>query len=376
MMTVSADYNDDVIAVHLDDITSDALYCYRKLKTWRYSHGTQRIQGTLPRNLPTYKQIYPPTSSISTTLEETLSIKSDSRTSQPSYSSVATLPVKPKRNSSNHYMNKISPSRINERTSDSVCTQKIKPDSMCYNPIHYDNITARMQGIHVSPSNGYIERRQSDQYLPDAPVPRNPDRLSVYDNVIVEPPKRSPERRVSSTKIYLQPPRNDIRSSKTYDPSRYASQEQEQFRQPKVFYQGATDACGSREQSMRSKSYDGIEMSSFSAGRLPYNATPPNYRPSPPSYKSVQQSKGILHNSMVSTKPWYQESASVYSEPLDTSSSPSNLRAISARMIPDKLVCERCCQVPISRQQRICAGCEEETYRRHKQLTDATDMLY
>lgn len=277
---------------------------------------------------------------------------------------MATLPAKPKHNSG-HYSGRLSSSYVSDRTADGICTQKIKPDSLCYNPNHYDNMAGKMQGLNIRQSNGDVDWRRSDHFNPS----RNSDRRSLYDNVI-EPdiPKRAPERQVSSTKIYLQPTKTD-RVSRSYDPSRYSSQEPDLLKQPKVYYQGASD---SREQSLRSRSYPHSIESSFS--RVPYNTAPANHRPSPPSYNSYQQTKSMIHDAVTST-PWYQEDS--YSEQFfDSASSPSNLRAISAKMIPDKLVCERCCQVPISRQQRICAGCEQETYERHKQQPNATDMLY
>lgn len=321
-------------------------------------------QGTLQqRSIPTYKQIYPPPSSVSTKRDDVASVKSDSRLIRPFHPPVATLPVKPKRNSSNHYINRTTAPYVNDRGSEGVCTQKIKPDSMCYNPNHYEDVASRIQGLSLQP-NGDVERRRSGNY-PE--VVRNGDRRSVYDNVIETDPPKSTERRVSVAKVYLQP--STQRVSKSYDPSLYMNGEQDQLRQPKVYYQGALD---SREQ--KAKSYgDGIDAT-YPYPQIPYNAMPPNYRPAPPSYQSYQQAKGTLHNSLGTARPWYQEDS--FSEQYSSASSPSNLRAISAKMIPDKLVCEKCCQVPISRTQRICGGCEQETFRRHKKLTEPTDMLY
>lgn len=255
----------------------------------------------------------------------------------------------------------MSSSFINERTVDDVCTQKIKPDSLCYNPNHYDDVRDRMQALNIRQTNGEIERRRSEHF--DASS-RSANRRSLYDNVMdQDTPSRSPERQISSTKIYLQPSKREgDRVARSYDPTRYASYEADQVRQPKVYYQGASDT---REPSLRSKSYANGMESAFT--RVPFNMATSYNRPSPPSY---QQTKGSVHNSTVTSTPWYQDDS--YSEQLDHSSSPSNLRAISAKMIPDKLVCERCCQIPVSRHQKICSVCEQATYQRHKQINDTT----
>jgi hypothetical protein len=293
-----------------------------------------------------------------------------------------TLPIKPKRNTSNHYMNKISPIRTNERLSDSICTQRIKPDSMCYSPTHYDDMMGRMTGLSVYPTNYTNDYRPSERSSYEAPstIVRNPNTSRAYTNENEVTKPRPPERRVSSATIYLQPPRTDSygipRRAAVCDATQYSSQEQEQPRQSKVYYAGASDIYAGKDQGLRSRSYDSMDtsLSSHSSGRVPYDAQPPNYRPSPPPYQSIKQARAsINHSTTSSQRPWYLDNGS---EPVLGSSAPANLRAVSARIIADRPVCESCLQVPIDRQQRICAGCVEEHRHRHRPMQDHTDMLY
>lgn len=290
-----------------------------------------------------------------------------------------TLPIKPKRVSSNHYMNKINQTR-------SECTQKIKPDSMCYSPTHYDDMTGKMMGLNIhQPShiNGYSPNERFSYENPST-IQKNLNALRSYTSDSEATKPRPPERKISSTAtIYLQPTRSDsyvMPRRGGYDPMNYITTEQEQPRQSKVYYAGASDINTGKDPGLRSRSYDNMEtsISSHSSGRVPFDALPPSYRPSPPSYQSIQQSRASINNSNISPqRAWYQDNTSMHSEPLLGSSAPANLRAVSARIIADRPVCESCLQVPIGRQQRICAGCVEEQYRKHhRQLQDRTDMLY
>ncbi|XP_031575312.1 inactive ubiquitin carboxyl-terminal hydrolase 54-like [Actinia tenebrosa] len=336
--------------------------------------------GTL-RNQPTLHKVSPSSATLLHSRQDS-SPKLDPRINQEYHSlkdpMSCTLPIKPKRVSSNHYSNKINPSR-NE------CTQKIKPDSMCYSPTHYDDMTGRMMGLSIhQPThiNGYSPSEKFSFENPSTVQKNiNVSRSYTSDSEATKP--RPTERKISSSAtIYLQPTRGDsyvVARRGGYDPMSYVSPEEEQPRQSKVYYAGASEFNVGKDTGLRSRSYGSMETptSSHSSGRVPFDALPPSYRPSPPSYQSIQQARASLNNSNISPrKPWYHDNTSVHSEPLLESSAPANLRAVSARIIVDRPVCESCLQVPVGRQQRICAGCVQEHNRRHRQLQDGTDMLY
>lgn len=290
----------------------------------------------------------------------------------------STLPLKVKPNptvySSRHYVSKGQQDRSGPtREVPRVCTQQIKPDSMCYSPTHYDReneIAARMPNLNIGTST---------------PKPSE-DRTTVITvgEKIAENRHSRPStvtRRVSSS-IYISPSNqsnsshqlNQSNSSQqsnpsnsrtqlyagSYDPTVYRSSETRNSptltpipTKPKVYYAGnsaLSSHSSSRDRSPSpARSVDGHGMRSL------------NYVPAPP-YNPMHQREHLKSYSASSfSNPSYPRSR----DDFFTSNSRRDARQVSARIITDRAVCECCRGVPIERRQRYCAGCQDELWERH-----------
>lgn len=280
---------------------------------------------------------------------------------------VSTLPlkVKPTVYSSGHYVSKPQPHKsASSRVGSGVCTQQIKPDSMCYNPVHYDReneIAARMQNCNIrapspDPSANYTTVITVGESRPKISENRRP------------PP---PTRRVSSS-IYISPSNpSRTASAGSYDATVYRSNESPNpatiaINQPKVFYAG--NSVANSQSSIRdrppspARSVD--ELDYVRPARSGYGSRPINYVPAPPYNPSHQREHLKSFSTSTLSKPWRHSGSAE-----DFASNARDLRQVSARIVTDRPVCEKCRCVPIDRRQRLCAGCEQDLYQMHS--TDA-----
>lgn len=288
------------------------------------------------------------------------------------YASTLPLKVKPKPTvySSGHYVSKPQPHKSgSSRVVSGVCTQQIKPDSMCYSPVHYDReneIAARIQNFNIrapspNPSADYTTVITVGESRPKISENRRP------------PP---PARRVSSS-IYISPsnPSNSrTASADSYDATVYKSNESPKPAsiaiarpRPKVFYAG--NSAVSSQSSTRDRSPSPArsvdELDRVRPARSGYGPRPVNYVPAPPYNPSHQREHLKSFSTSTLSKPWHHSGS-----PEDSfASNARDLRQISARIITDRPVCEKCRCVPIDRRQRLCAGCEQELYQMHSNST-------
>lgn len=282
------------------------------------------------------------------------------------YASTLPLKVKPTVYSSGHYVSKPQPHKsASSRVVSGVCTQQIKPDSMCYSPVHYDReneIAARIQNCNIraaspDPSADYTTVITVGESRPKISENRRP------------PP---PTRRVSSS-IYISPsnPSNSrTASADSYDATVYRSNESPNpatiainRSRPKVFYAG--NSVVNSQSSIRdrppspARSMD--ELDYVRPARSGYGPRPVNCVPAPP-YKPLHQREHLKSFSTSTlSKPWHHSGSAEES----SASNARDLRQVSARIITDRPVCEKCRCVPIDRRQRLCAGCEQELYQIH-----------
>ena len=273
------------------------------------------------------------------------------------------LKVKPKPTvySSGHYVSKPGFTRA-----PGVCTQQIKPDSMCYSPAHYDRdseIAARIQNLNIhAPS--------------PAPSTDHTTVISVggESRPKISENRRPPPltRRVSSS-IYISPSSNASNSrtasADSYDATVYRSSESSKppsvatvRARPKVFYAGNSTANShsSRDRSPSPARSVG-ELDYVRPARVGYAPRPANYVPAPPYNPSHQREHLKSFSTSTLSKPWYHAGPSEDS----FASNVRDFRQVSARIITDRPVCEKCRCVPIERRQRLCAGCEQELYQLH-----------
>ena len=286
----------------------------------------------------------------------------------------STLPLKVKPRptvySSGHYVSKAQQDRPDpSRVAREVCTQQIKPDSMCYSLVHYDReneIAARMQNLNLRSSSV----NPSDEHTTVITVGEN--RPKISENRPPAAPKS-----VSSS-IYIAPsnPSNlSYRSNSrtvtaaSYDPTVYRSSESQNpptttaaRQRPKVFYAGnsAVSSHSSARDRSPSPAHSVDELDCVPSSRNAFGRRPLNYVPAPP-YNPLHQREHLKSYSTSSlSTPWY------HSSPEDSFAINSrDVRQVSTRIITDRPVCEKCRCVPIERRQRLCAGCEQELYQMH-----------
>lgn len=282
----------------------------------------------------------------------------------------STLPLKVKSKptvySSGHYVSKPQSHRPGpSRVASGACTQQIKPDSMCYSPVHYDReseIAARIQDLNIrvpspNPSSDHTTVITVGESKPKISENRRPP---------------LPARRVSSS-VYISPsnPSNSrTASADSYDPTVYRSNESAKppsfaiaRPRPKVFYAGNSGVSSSSSTRDRSPSpaRSMEEIDYVRSARSGYGPRPANYVPAPPYKPSHQREHLKSFSTSTLSKPWYHSGS-----PEDTfASNARDLRQVSARIITDRPVCEKCRCVPIERRQRLCAGCEQELYQMH-----------
>ena len=284
------------------------------------------------------------------------------------YASTLPLKVKPKPTvySSGHYVSKPQPYKTGSgRVVSGVCTQQIKPDSMCYSPVHYDReneIAARIQNFNIrapspDPSADYTTIITVGESRPKISENRRP------------PP---PAKRASSS-IYISPsnPSNSrTASADSYDATVYRSNESPKPAsiaiarpRPKVFYAG--NSAVSSQSSTRDRSPSPArsmdELDCVRPARSGYGLRPVNYTPAPPYNPSHQREHLKSFSTSTLSKPLHHSGSTEDS----FASNARDLRQVSARIITDRPVCEKCRCVPIDRRRRLCAGCEQELYQMH-----------
>lgn len=285
----------------------------------------------------------------------------------------STLPlkVKPKPTvySSGHYVSKAQQDKPGpSRVVPGVCTQQIKPDSMCYNPVHYDReneIAARMYNLNVRSSSPTA----NEDYTTTITVSENRPNISENSR-----PPAAP-RRVASA-IYISPSNSSncrtvpatsygptvYRSSGTQKPSTITAVRP----RTKVFYAGnsAVNSHSSARDRPPSPACSVDELDYVHPTRDAYGPRAPNYVPAPP-YNSHHQREHLKSYSTSSMSNW----AWYHSAPEDSFASNSrDVRQVPAH-ITDRPVCEKCRCVPIGRRQRLCAGCEQELHQMHSANT-------
>ena len=274
------------------------------------------------------------------------------------YASTLPLKVKPTVYKSGHYVSKPQMHKsASSRVASGVCTQQIKPDSICYSPVHYDReneIAARIQNCNIrAPSP-----EPNADYTTIITVGES--RPKISDNRRPPPPTR----RVSSS-VYISP--SNSSNSRTsavdsYDATVYRSNERPNpatvainRSRPKVFYAGNSEVNSQPSTRDRppspARSMD--KLDSVRPARSGYGSRPVNYVPAPPYNPSHQREHLKSFSTSTMSKPWHQ------------AGSAENLRELSPRIITDRPVCERCRCVCIDRRQRLCAGCQEELYQMH-----------
>ena len=284
------------------------------------------------------------------------------------YASTLPLKVKPTVYSSGHYVSKPQPHKsASSRVASGVCTQQIKPESMCYNPVHYDReneIAARIQKCNIRASSP----DPSADYTTVIAVGESGPKIS--ENRRPPPP---PTRRVSSS-IYISPsnPSNSrTAAADSYDATVYRSNERPNpatikmnRSKPKVFYAGnsvVNSQSSTRDRRPPSPARSMDELDSVRPSRSGYGLQPVNNVPAPPYYPSHQREHLKSFSTSTMSKPWRHSG----SDEDSFASNARDLRQVSARIITDRPVCEKCRCVPIDRRQRLCAGCEQDVYQMH-----------
>ena len=279
------------------------------------------------------------------------------------------LKTKPTVYSSGHYVSKPQGNKTGSSgMGPGVCSQQIKPDYLCYNPVHYERereseIAARIQNVDIcAPSP---EPRTDHTKV----IPVGVNRTRTSENRRPPPPTR----RVSSS-IYISPSNpSNLRASTvdTYDPKTYRSSDSPKappnisISRPrhKVSYVGNL-AQNSRPTTRNrspspARSADGMDSDYRARGS--YGPRPTQYVPAPPYNPPHQREHLKSYSTSSLSRPWFQ-SGSTDDSYTNTS---RDLRQVPARIITDRPVCEKCRCVPIGRRQRLCAGCEQELYQIH-----------
>lgn len=283
----------------------------------------------------------------------------------------ASLPLKTKPTvySSGHYVSKPQGNKTGSSgMGPGVCSQQIKPDYLCYNPVHYERereseIAARIQNVDIrAPSP---EPRTDHTKV----IPVGVNRTRTSENRRPPPPTR----RVSSS-IYISPSNpSNLRASTvdTYDPKTYQSSDSPKappsisISRPrhKVSYVGnlaQNSRPTTRDRSPSpARSADGMDSDYRARGS--YGPRPAQYVPAPPYNPPHQREHLKSYSTSSLSRPWFQ-SGSTDDSYTNTS---RDLRQVPARVITDRPVCEKCRCVPIDRRQRLCAGCEQELYQIH-----------
>lgn len=299
----------------------------------------------------------------------------------------STLPlkVKPKPTvySSGHYVSKVQQDKFGpSRGVPGVCTQQIKPDSLCYNPVHYNReneIAARMQNLNLRVSPATVTNEDHPTI-----IPVGDSKPKISENRHSRPP--AAPRRVLNT-VYISPSNTLQQSnsssaansrtlaSSSYDPAVYRSRETRNppnvtvvRPRPKVYYAGntAVNSHSSRDRSPSPARSVG-ELDYVPTSRGAYDPRSLHYVPAPPYNPQSQREYLKSYSASSLSKPWYQSS------PEEAfSSNNRDVRQVSARILTDRPVCEKCRCVPIDRRQRLCAGCEQEL----RQMYSTTAGLY
>ena len=294
---------------------------------------------------------------------------------EPYAASTLPLKVKPKPTvySSGHYVSKGQQDRSGPtREVPGVCTQQIKPDSMCYSPAHYDReneIAARMQNLNIGTSTPKPSEDRTTVITVGEKIPENrhsrPPTVTrrFSSSIYISPSNQSNSSHQSNQSN--SPQQSNPSNSRTqvstgsYDPTVYRSSETRNpptltpiITRPKVYYAGNSALSSHSSARDRSpspaRSVDGHGM------------RPPNYVPAPP-YNAMHQREHLKSFSTSSlSKPSYPRSLDDF-----FTSNSRDARQAPARIITDRAVCERCRGVPIERRQRLCAGCQDELYERH-----------
>ena len=285
------------------------------------------------------------------------------------------------------------------RGRDGICVQQIKPDAWCYSPVHYErenDMSSRMQNMSIQPSSRTTNQRSTSQsaeqrrQMPEQPSTRNCEQPSSRTRVYAveegevtfdDDRRHSPHlRQIPSKTIYISPPKESQRMN-GYESSQDTLSGQSSRRRPKVFYAGNCPQFTGRDQGLSSaRSIESLDTEHSAPARSTYEQRPTvsqarqpyGQRPAPayvaaPSYNYLQPNNFLKSQSASSlVKPRHKTS---YSDP--SSSSPKNVRQIQARpsCIPSRPLCERCHQIPIERQQRICAACESDLKEKHRVST-------
>ena len=283
----------------------------------------------------------------------------------------ASLPLKTKPTvySSGHYVSKPQGNKTGSSgMGPGVCSQQIKPDYLCYNPVHYERereseIAARIQNVDIRASSP--EPRTDHTKV----IPVGVNRTRTSENRRPPPPTR----RVSSS-IYISPSNpSNLRASTvdTYDPKTYRSSDSPKappsisISRPrhKVSYVGnlaQNSRPTTRDRSPSpARSADGMDSDYRARGS--YGPRPAQYVPAPPYNPPHQREHLKSYSTSSLSRPWFQ-SGSTDDSYTNTS---RDLRQIPARVITDRPVCEKCRCVPIDRRQRLCAGCQQELYQIH-----------
>ena len=253
-----------------------------------------------------------------------------------------------------------------------VCTQQIKPDSMCYSPVHHDReseLAARIQNLNFgasSPNQAQTTVFTVGDYRP-----------KVIASHHSRPPP--PPRPMSGTTMYISPSSEDSRtlcSAQSYEPTVYSSSGSQSSvgaatsrSRPKVFYQGnsaANPVPSVRDRSPSpARSIDGLQSVHSYQATAPralkvHDRRPPQYLPAPP-YNALHQHEFLKRRSTSSlSEPWYQSS-----DEERFGSNAHDLRQVMKRTVADRPVCEWCQYMPIERRQRLCAACEDKLHQKH-----------
>ena len=281
---------------------------------------------------------------------------------------VSTLPLrvrpKPTVYSSGHYVSKPQPNKSgHSRVASGACTQQIKPEFMCYNPAHYDReseISARIHNLNISAPS-------------PEPSADHTTVITVGENRPKASENRRPLARRVSSSIYISPsnPSNSrTASADSYDATVYRSNDSTKppsfaiaHPRAKVFYAGNAGVrphSSARDRSPSpARSMDEIDY--VPPARAGYGPRPANYVPPPPYNPSRQREQLKSFSTSTLSKPRCHSGL-----PEDTFvSNARDLRHVSARIITDRPVCEKCRAVPIERRQRLCAGCVNELHQMH-----------
>ena len=380
------------------------------------------FQGTLPRRLPSspvrslnsvahplgvIKEKIPPPEP-ETSLEPNEGYYSNSQTSQ-----FSTLPSKARvYNAKPHYSKNHSTAPASCRDGGSVCSQQIKPDALCYSPVHYDRtrdaeLASKMRDVSLHPPVNTTRV-----------FPVQDDRSSTTSQTSQwNDPNRTSQ--VATKMIYVSAPKQTINVrpavSQPYDSRRYTDTEIN-LREPSAqshiqryqavkrgsYYDNLNDAysesLGSSTDSLESPRSAPSAPAQSHDQRLPSYREPPSYQKhqlrdaiqqsrdpnqqlrdanphccdpnqqlrSPnqqlrypnqplrdPSSKSI--SNHISGPNM--SRPWMQNSYPDQSSGHRRGNS-DKLRQISARINSERQLCACCQGVPVDRRQVHCAACQ------------------